>query len=84
MVRGICSSPFATCQASWLAHRIGHVARDERVTTALVREAAEEAGIQLAEADVQCVPVMQRKCVWCVCGRKRRRPAKYQIVHWLV
>ena len=39
----------------------GHVERDERVTTALVREAAEEAGIQLAEADVQCVHVMQRK-----------------------
>jgi len=39
----------------------GHVERDERVTTALIREAAEEAGIQLREADVQCVHVMQRK-----------------------
>jgi len=30
----------------------GHVERDERVTTALVREAAEEVGIQLVAADV--------------------------------
>jgi len=39
----------------------GHVERDERVMAAVVREAAEEASIQLAEADVQCVHVMQRK-----------------------
>lgn len=39
----------------------GHVDPGERVTQALVREAAEEAGIQLAEAAVQCVHVMQRQ-----------------------
>ena len=31
----------------------GHMERDERVTTALIREGPEEAGIQLAETDLQ-------------------------------
>ena len=56
----------------------GHVERDERVTTALIREAAEEAGIQLAEADLQCVHVMQRK------GRDGRVYADFffRAAHW--
>jgi len=39
----------------------GHVDPGERVTQALVREAAEEAGIQLDAEAVQCVHVMQRQ-----------------------
>jgi 8-oxo-dGTP pyrophosphatase MutT (NUDIX family) len=39
----------------------GHVERDERITHALVREAAEEAGIRLSASDLQFVHVMQRK-----------------------
>jgi 8-oxo-dGTP diphosphatase len=39
----------------------GHVDAGERVTQALVREAAEEAGIQLNEEEVHFVHVLQRQ-----------------------
>jgi 8-oxo-dGTP diphosphatase len=39
----------------------GHVDPGERVTQALVREAAEEAGIQLNEEEVHFVHVIQRQ-----------------------
>ena len=39
----------------------GHVERDERVTAALVREAAEEVGVQLREEEAHFLHVMQRK-----------------------
>jgi 8-oxo-dGTP diphosphatase len=39
----------------------GHVERDKRITHALVREAAEEAGIRLLPSDLQFVHVMQRQ-----------------------
>jgi 8-oxo-dGTP diphosphatase len=39
----------------------GHVERDERLITALIREAAEEVGITPEEQDVQFLSVMQRQ-----------------------
>src|SRR5262245_31469827 len=40
---------------------LGHVERDEQVTAALVREAAEEAGVQVREEDAQFLRAMHRK-----------------------
>ncbi len=40
---------------------VGHVERDEGITTALIREAAEEVGVTLDEQGVKFLSVMQRK-----------------------